>query len=129
RAKDPDEIAMLRFAIAAAEAAYGWAKQRLQDGLSEVELFAGMQQAAVAFVGEGIGEFGNDFQIGAAGSAPRRRVPSAGEVAIFDLSVVVRGYASDMCRSFVVGGDSSADQQKAHRLVMNVLGHIEQSAR
>lgn len=129
RCKDSDEIELLRFAIAAAEAAYGWAKSNLDGGLTEVEFYAGMQQAAVNFVGEGIGEFGNDFQIGAAGSAPRRRSPVNGEMAIFDVSVVVRGYASDMCRSFVVGGSPSRQQQQAHRLVMNVLEFVEKTAR
>ena len=120
RRKDPDELALLQFTIAAAEAAYQYALEVLEPGRTEVELFAGMQAAAADYVAEAIGEFGNDFQIGAAGSPPRRRSAQPGEVAIFDLSVVVRGYSCDMCRSFVVGGQPSAVQTEAHQRVMEV---------
>ena len=120
RQKDSDELALLRFTIAAAEAAYQYAKETLEPGRTEVDLFADMQAAAARYVGEAIGEFGNDFQIGAAGSPPRRRSAQPGEVAIFDLSVVVRGYSCDMCRSFVVGGQPSAVQIEAHQRVMEV---------
>ena len=129
RRKQADEIALLRFAIAAAEAAYQYAVEALEPGTTEVELFAGMQAAAAEYAGEVIGEFGNDFQIGATGSPPRRRPAQAGEVAIFDLSVAVRGYACDMCRSFVVGGEPSQKQIEAHRRIMDVHQHLAETAR
>jgi Xaa-Pro aminopeptidase len=128
RRKDPDELAMLRFAVAAAEAAYRYALETLEPGRTEVDLFAGMQAEAARYVGEPAGEFGNDFQIGATGSPPRRRPARAGEVAIFDLSVVVRGYSCDMCRSFVVGRRPSKAQVEAHRRVMDVLGRVQRAA-
>jgi Xaa-Pro aminopeptidase len=129
RRKSEDEIALLRRTIAATEAAYQYARETLKAGVTEVALFAGMQAAAADHVGETIGEFGNDFQIGAAGSAPRRRPAQTGEVAIFDLSVVVRGYHSDMCRSFVVGGSPSQEQLDAHHRIMQVLDRVEKSVR
>jgi Xaa-Pro aminopeptidase len=49
-------------------------------------------------------------------------------MAVFDLSVVCRGYWSDMCRSFVVGRDPSDAQQAAHRRVMEVLQWLEEAA-
>ncbi len=125
RSKDDDEVTLLCSAIDATEAAYRYAQQALEPGITEVELFAGMQQAAVAHVGETIGEFGNDFQIGAVGSPPRRRAAQKGEVAIFDVTVVVRGYCSDMCRSFVVGGEPSDQQLKAYQRIMQVLSDVE----
>ena len=128
RSKDDDEVTLLCSAIDATEAAYRYAQQALEPGITEVELFAGMQQAAVAHVGETIGEFGNDFQIGAVGSPPRRRAAQKGEVAIFDVTVVVRGYCSDMCRSFVVGGEPSDQQLKAYERIMQVLSSVEQAA-
>jgi Xaa-Pro dipeptidase len=129
RRKHADEIALLRFSTAAAEAAYRYAAEALQPGITEVDLFAGMQAAAARYAGEVIGEFGNDFQIGAAGSPPRRRPAEAGEVAIFDLSVVVRGYACDLCRSFVVGGKASEEQIEAHRRVMELHEHLADTAK
>jgi Xaa-Pro aminopeptidase len=88
-----------------------------------------MQAAAARYTGEVIGEFGNDFQIGAAGSPPRPRKAQPGEMAIFDLSVVVRGYCSDMCRSFVVADNPSDAQIAAHRRVMEVLELVEGKAK
>lgn len=129
RRKDGDELALLQFAVAAAEAAYQYAAETLEPGSTEVDLFAGMEAAAARCAGEVIGEFGNDFQIGATGSPPRRRPAQAGEVAIFDLSVVVRGYACDVCRSFVVGREPSAKQTEAHRRVMEVHQHLTESAK
>jgi Xaa-Pro aminopeptidase len=85
-----------------------------------------MQAEAVQQVGEPIGEFGNDFQIGALGSSPRRRPAEAGEMAILDLTVVVRGYASDMCRSFVVGGAPSTRQTKALQRIREVHTLLEE---
>jgi Xaa-Pro dipeptidase len=129
RRKEADEIALLRFAIAAAEAAYQYAAETIEPGSTEVDLFAGMQTAAARYAGEVIGEFGNDFQIGATGSPPRRRPAQAGEVAIFDLSVTVRGYACDICRSFVVGREPSPEQIEAHRRVMEVHQHLAATAK
>ncbi len=128
RTKGDDEVALVRQALAATEAAYQYAKDHLAAGVTEVDLFAGMQAAAAAYAGEVLGEFGNDFQIGGTGSAPRRRAAQDGEVAVFDLSVVLRGYHSDMCRSFVVGKNPSAAQEMAHERIMHVLAVIEQMA-
>jgi Xaa-Pro aminopeptidase len=127
RAKWTDEVALLTRAIAATEAAYQYAYDALQPGITEVELFAGIQAAAAASAGEVLGEFGNDFQIGANGSSPRRRPAQEGEVAILDLSVVLRGYSSDMCRSFVVGRRPSQAQWTAHRRIIETLAFIEEA--
>lgn len=129
RKKDEDEVGLIRTAIAAAEAAYARAREILSPGVTEVELFAQMQAAAVARAGEGIGEFGNDFQIGALGSAPRPRAARSGEVAILDVAVVVRGYAGDLCRSLVVGGRPSESQLQAQRRILEVLANVEEQAR
>lgn len=129
RRKEPDELALMTVAIEAAEAAYHRARQLLRPGITEVELFAEMQAAAVNRVGEAIGEFGNDFRIGTLGSSPRRRAAEAGEMAIFDLSVVVRGYWSDLCRSFVVGGRASKRQQQAQERLVEVLEWAEANIR
>ena len=48
RRKAPDEIALLRRAIEATEAAYRHAGGALGTGVTEVELFAGMQAAAAS---------------------------------------------------------------------------------
>ena len=107
RCKDEDELAFLKEIIAATEETYLYAKETLRPGVSEVELWAGMQRVAAECLGEFQGEFGNDFQIGAIGSPPRRQAAEAGQTAILDLSLSVRGYCSDMCRTFVFGSEPS----------------------
>ena len=129
RTKDLDEIVMLRRAIAGCEAAYAVARKLLKPGISEVELYAAMQAAAVAEVGEPIGEFGNDFRSGAPGGPPRNRAVRAGELIPLDLSVVVRGYCSDLCRTLAVGGRPSSAQREAHRLVVQALRDVEAMVR
>ena len=125
RAKLPDEVALLRRAIAATEAAYAWAFESLRAGASEVSMFAGMQAAAAEVAGEVLGEFGNDFQIGSPGGPPRRRNAEPGEVAVFDLSVTLRGYHSDMCRSFVVGREPTTMQAEARDRILAAISHVE----
>ncbi len=128
RCKDDDEIALLRRIIAATEDGYSWARKRLEKGMTEVELWAGMQKAVARSTGEMLGEFGNDFQIGSLGSAPRRRACHSGEVAILDVSVSLRGYHSDMCRSFVVGTPSAA-QDAARSRILETFQTLERMAR
>lgn len=128
RCKDEDELAFLQQIIGVTEEVYGFAKSSLRAGMTEVELWAAMFRVASERFGETLGEFGNDFQIGALGSPPRRRACEAGEVAILDLSLVCRGYHSDMCRSFVIGTPSDA-QTKAHGRILEVFSVIERMAR
>lgn len=121
RHKSLDEITLIRRAIAGAEAAYEYAKAALSEKLTEVELVAGMQAAAIREVGEQIGEFGNDFQIGELGGFwPRRRFPKNGEIATLDVSVEAARYHCDLCRSFVVGRRPSDDQQRALDRILEV---------
>jgi Xaa-Pro dipeptidase len=129
RRKHADEVALLKRAIAATEAAYGFAREAVHGGASEVELVAGMLSAATAAAGEILGEFGNDFQIGAVGSLPRNRVPQPGETAILDLSVVLREYRSDMCRTFVVGRQPSESQQSARARLIEALDYVRHTAK
>lgn len=132
RRKDPDEVAFLLQIIRATEAAYTFAAAQLSrcatepgTSITELDLFAGMQAIAIKHLGEPIGEFGNDFQIGAMGSAPRDRTPQPGEAAVLDLTVECRGYRSDMCRTFIVGNPTDA-QKKAHEPVLRVIAHVEE---
>ncbi len=129
RCKDADEVALLRRAIAATEAAFDWLRRALIVGADEMRLFAGVLAAAAEHAGEIIGEIGNDFQIGPSGSAPTRRAAQRGEIAIFDLTVVLRGYHSDLSRSMVVGGEPTDAQQQAHERVVQVLEEIERDAK
>ncbi len=129
RTKCADELCLIRRAIASTEAAYARARHVLKPGVTEIEVYAAMQEAAVNAVGEPIGPFGNDFQSGAPGGPPRQRPTEAGELMPLDVSVVVRGYSSDLCRTFCVDRQPTAAQAEAHTRVVAALDHVEATVR
>lgn len=117
RAKDSDEIALIETAAAAGEAAYSAIEPLLVDGTREIDVFGAYQAAAVAAAGDQIGELGNDFRGGAPGGAPRAAPLKAGDLIPIDAGVMLRGYYSDLCRTYAVGGEWSAKQLDAARRV------------
>jgi Xaa-Pro dipeptidase len=129
RTKALDEVEMLRVGIRGCDAAYARAREMLAEGITEVELYAEMLGAATKALGEPLTAFGNDFQCGALGSLPRNRRVQTGETAIFDVGVVYRGYSSDLCRTFVVGGTPTDAQIIAHRRVLEALEYVEAAVR
>lgn len=128
RAKDADEVALIRRAVFGAEAAYAKAREILAHGVSEIHIYAQMLAAATEAVGEPVGEMGNDFQSGSGGGAPRLRNCEDGELMPLDVSVWVRGYSCDLSRTFAVGKISPA-QQEAQSHVAAALDYVEKTAR
>jgi Xaa-Pro aminopeptidase len=129
RAKDEDEVELIRVAVRGCEAAYARAAQILTPGVREIDIFAEMQAAAVQEIGEPIGEMGNDFQAGTGGGPPRTRCVQQGELMPLDVAVNVRGYRCDLCRTFVVGGEPSDNQRRAAERVLAALDFVEGTAR
>jgi Xaa-Pro aminopeptidase len=128
RHKDADEADMIRRAVTACEAAYSRAREILEPGITEVRVYSEMLAAATEAVGESIGEMGNDFQAGSLGGLPRRRAVEAGELMPLDVSVTVRGYNCDLCRTFAVNRQPTAAQMKCHELVSAALSYLESTA-
>jgi Xaa-Pro dipeptidase len=129
RRKDADELARIRRAIAATGSMYQRAREIIQPGVSELEVFSALQTAAVAELGEMLTGTGNDYQCGSRGGPPRQgRVAEAGELYILDLGPAFRGYFADNCRTFAVS-EASTVQQEAWSWVMRALEHVERHAR
>jgi Xaa-Pro aminopeptidase len=126
RSKFPDEIELIRCGIAGCEAGYALARERIHPGWCEWEMYLELYSVAATAVGEPIGEFGNDFQAGTPGGPPRKRAMCQGELVPLDLSVIVRGYSSDLCRTFCVGEKPSSAQLEAHRRVVDALRFVEE---
>ncbi len=129
RAKEKDEVALIRCAIRACEAAYARAAVFARPGIREIDVYAEMLSAAIKELGEPIGELGNDFQAGTPGGPPRKREIRRGELMPLDVSVSVRGYRCDLCRTFAIGGEPTRDQLEAAQLVENALRYVEDNAR
>lgn len=129
RAKREDEIVLIRHAIRACEAAYAKAAEILRPGVREIDVYAEMQAAAVKEIGEPIGEMGNDFQSGSSGGPPRIRCVERGELMPLDVSVTLRGYRCDLCRTSAIGHQPSDLQRKATEMVNDALRYFEESVR
>jgi len=129
RRKDRDELELIQRAIACTEAMYERAREIIQPGIEELEVFRQLQSVAVAVAGEPLTALGNDFQCGTPGGAPRCRPVQSGELYILDLGPAYRGYYADNCRTIAVDGTATDEQHRAWERIMAVLEMVEQTVR
>lgn len=130
RRKEPDELALIRRAIACTAAMYAAARNRIAPGVTELELFNVLQAAAVDAAGEPLTHpLGNDFQCNSAGGPPRRRPAAVGELFVLDLGPAYRGYYADNCRTICVGGGPSDAQFTAWSAIVAALQYVEETVR
>lgn len=129
RRKDPDELVVLRRAIAATGSMYEVARSLVRPGVDELEVFSALQAAAVAACGEPLTATGNDYACGARGGPPRRRSCQAGELYILDLGPAYRGYFGDTSRAIAVDGRPTDLQLAAWERVCGALELVERRAR
>ena len=129
RRKDDDEIRMLNRANEANRAMYELARTAIEPGLGEIELFNQLQAAATTTLGEPLTYFGQDFQCNSPGGPPRDNRANAGQLWILDLGVGFRGYRSDNCRTFSVGGQPDEEQMNVHAALCQVFQHVAANVR
>jgi Xaa-Pro aminopeptidase len=130
RRKHADELALIGRAVACTEAMYRTARELIEPGITELELFNRLHAAAVETVGEPLTHpLGNDFQCNSAGGPPRNRPARGGELYILDLGPSYRGYYADTCRTFCVAGRPTDEQHRAWEAIVRVLKFVEQSVR
>lgn len=128
RHKDPDELALMRRANDANRAMYERAREIIEPGLNELDLYNELHSVAVSELGEPITYFGQDFRSNARGGAPRDRKAEAGELWILDLGVGHRGYYSDNARTIAVS-EPSEPQQAAWDQVAAIFPMIQAEVR
>ena len=132
RRKDADELARLKKAIAACGKMYALARQIIEPGIAELEVFNRLQAAAVDEIGEKMSDHpdGNDFACGARGGPPRGgRTAQDGELYILDLGPACRGYFADTCRAIAVNKKPTEEQQTAWTYIMKVFEHLNKTVR
>jgi Xaa-Pro aminopeptidase len=115
RSKDPDELALIRRAIQAGEAAHAAALAQVQPGMTELDVYRLVQTAAIAALGEPAIVYG-DFVSGPRcaverGGPPSLRVIAPGDLLLLDFSVIVSGYRGDFTNTFAVGAAPSERQR------------------
>jgi Xaa-Pro aminopeptidase len=125
RRKDADELSVLKHAISCTEMMYAKAREIIEPGITEIEVFNQLHATAVATAGEPLTGFGNDYRCNAPGGGPRPRAAQAGELYILDLGPGYRGYFADNCRAFSVDGRPTDEQLAAHAAIVRVLEMVE----
>jgi Xaa-Pro aminopeptidase len=131
RKKDPDELALMKRAIACTEAMYRRARQIIEPGVPELTVFAELNAAAVKAAGEPLTALlGNDYASGVGGGPARgNKAADAGQIYVLDLGPAVRGYFSDNCRAFAVNREPTDAQLKAWRAITGVFPIVERMAK
>lgn len=123
RTKDPDEVAQIRANIAILEAAFDVARDVIQPGITELQVWAALYEAMVRKAGYPFMLTGN------LGSGPRALEPdplptdralAVGDLVIIDLYPIINGYCADLTRTFVVGRPT-AEQVAQHRVLEEAL--------
>jgi Xaa-Pro dipeptidase len=129
RRKEPDELARLKKAIAATGKMYEWARQIIEPGINELDVFDQLQAVAVVEFGEMLTGTGNDYACGERGGPPRNRRALDGELYILDLGPAFRGYFADNCRAVCVNHSPTDEQQAAWEQLAAVFPLIEQTVK
>jgi Xaa-Pro aminopeptidase len=131
RSKFPDEIALMRQAIDCSLAMYTRARQIIEPGLGEIDLYTQLHDAAVKTSGEPMTALlGNDYACGVGGGPPRKdHRAQAGQIWILDLGPSYRGYFADNCRAFSVDRKPTDIQLKAWHAITGVFPIVERMAR
>lgn len=128
RKKSADELALMARANEANRRMYERAREMIEPGLNELDLYNELHTTAVRELGEPLTYFGQDFRSNARGGAPRDRQAQAGELWVLDLGVGLRGYYTDNARTIAVGEPTDA-QRDAHRRVASVFDIVESTAK
>ncbi len=115
RQKLPDEVALLRQCMAACDAGHEAAFDAVRPGVSELDVYLAIQQAAEKTAGCACVVYGDFRATNAtqfkAGGLPTEYVLQEGDLFIADYSVVIHGYRSDFTNTLSVG-TPTADQVK-----------------
>jgi len=123
RRKDPDEITLLKTCMRATDAGHAWARANIRAGISELDLYAGVEAACQRALGHWAIVYG-DFVVSSGGrrvGPPTPRVLQKGDTFILDFSVIVQGYRSDFTTTLVVGGEPTPEQTRLFGLCVEAL--------
>lgn len=112
RQKLSDEVALLKRCMKAGDAGHAAAMQAIQPGMSELDLYLVIQNAAIRTAGQASCVYGdfraNNVAQHKAGGLPTEYVLQDGDLFIADFSVIIDGYRSDFTNTMAVGTPSDA---------------------
>jgi Xaa-Pro aminopeptidase len=120
RIKDAVELERMRIAERATSAGFAAAVPLLREGVTEREVQIELETAALRSGGDAMAYdtiVGSGPNSGVLHFLPTRRRMSAGELVLIDAGAEYRGYASDITRTYPVGGRLGAEQRELHAVV------------
>ncbi len=115
RRKDPDELALIRRSIAAAEAGFRAGIEETRPGMSELDMYARICRAVNEEAQERVvvyGDFATGERVFGGGGVPTARVIQPNDLILLDFSAVIFGYRGDFANTFVVDGGSISPKQR-----------------
>ncbi|CAN5653553.1 Xaa-Pro peptidase family protein [soil metagenome] len=113
RAKAPEEVDLVRRAVAAGDAAFGWILERLAPGRRESDVALELEMHIRAMGVEGISSppiVGSGPLSAHIHHTPGGRVLTSGDFVLLDFGARVGGYCSDLTRTVVLG--AASDEQR-----------------
>ena len=132
RRKYPDEIDLLKRCMHAGEAGHAWARAEVKPGMTELDVYRGVNSACIRAAGRPCIVYG-DFAVSPGperiGGPPTGRVLEAGDLFILDFSVVLSGSRSDFTNTLIVGREPTADQRRLFDLCVRAMAAGEQELR
>lgn len=132
RCKEPDEIALLEECMKATDAGQAWAREHIKAGMTELDVYRGVQSASLQAAGR-VGLIYGDFRVTngtspKAGGLPTQHILQNGELFILDYSVVLEGYRSDFTNVIAVGTPSS-EQREVFSICQRAMAAAEKVLR
>jgi Xaa-Pro aminopeptidase len=130
RSKDPDEIELIRRSVHAGEAGHAAGLQQIKPGMTELEAYLVVQQAAMRQAGETAlvyGDFVSGPRCEQVGGPPTDRVINKGDLVLLDFSVVIGGYRGDFANTFVCGAKPSGDQTRLYIACLDAMAEGERA--
>ncbi|HAD58768.1 MAG TPA: aminopeptidase P family protein [Planctomycetaceae bacterium] len=116
RSKLPDEVELLRRCMQACDAGHEAAFDLVQVGVSELDVYLGIQQAAQQAAGCACVVYGDfratNAEAPKAGGLPGAYVLQDGDLFIVDYSVIIHGYRSDFTNTIAVGAPTDAQRKQ-----------------
>ncbi len=132
RKKEADEIALLKQCMKAGDAGHARAREFIQPGVTDLDVYREVQSAAIAEAGRPALVYGDfratNAETPKAGGLPANKELAEGDLYILDYSVVIDGYRSDFTNTYAVGKPSD-QQEMIFRLCESALAAGEETLR
>ncbi|MFO0812699.1 MAG: Xaa-Pro peptidase family protein [Gemmatales bacterium] len=124
RRKDADEIAALKLSMKAGEAGMAAGLEKIQPGMSELDIYLLVQGAAMhASNGQAVvyGDFVTGSRTENVGGPPSDRKVAAGELVLLDFSTIIGQYRADFANTHVCAGKPTPQQRDMYLACMEAI--------